>query len=114
MLSLSKNAVDVNYINQLTSKKPTVLVVNYTNPWVIDEIYNDQTKNNIKAVLATFGTKPDALMDIITGKFKPTGKMPFTTPVSEEQAQKQLSDVPGYLKGKQYGLFWYNEGLGYN
>ena len=114
MLSLSKNAVDVNYINQLTSKKPTVLVVNYTNPWVIDEIYNDQTKKNIKAVLATFGTKPDALMDIITGKFKPTGKMPFTTPVSEEQAQKQLSDVPGYLKGKQYGLFWYNEGLGYN
>ncbi|MFZ9262109.1 MAG: glycoside hydrolase family 3 N-terminal domain-containing protein [Chitinophagaceae bacterium] len=114
MLSLSKNAVDVNYINQLTSKKQTVLVVNYTNPWVIDEIYNDQTKKNIKAVLATFGTKPDALMDIITGKFKPTGKMPFTTPVSEEQAQKQLSDVPGYLKGKQYGLFWYNEGLGYN
>jgi beta-glucosidase len=52
-------------------------------------------------------------LDIVTGKFNPTGKMPFTTTVSEEQAQKQLSDVPGYLKGKRYGLFWYNEGLSY-
>jgi beta-glucosidase len=112
-LSLSKNAVDIKYINQLASKKPTILVVNYTNPWVIDEIYNQQTKATIKAVLATFGNTPDAVLDIVTGKFNPSGRMPFTTPVSEEQAQKQLSDVPGYLKGKQYGLFWYNEGLSY-
>ena len=112
-LSLSKNAVDIHYINQLTAKKPTVLAVNYTNPWVIDEIYNAQTKINIQAVLATFGTKPEALLEVVTGVFNPTGKMPFTTPVSEEQAQKQLSDVPGYLKGKAYGLFWYDEGLSY-
>lgn len=113
LLSLSKNAVDINYINQLSAKKPTILAINYTNPWVIDEIYHDQSKGNIKAVLATFGTRPDALLDIVTGKFNPTGKMPFTTPVSEDQAQKQLSDVPGYMKGKQYGLFWYDEGLNY-
>ena len=112
-LSLSKNAVDINYINALAAKKPTILAVNYTNPWVIDEIYNEQTKKHFAGVLATFGTTTDALLDIITGKFKPSGKMPFTTPISEDQAQQQLSDVPGYLKGKQYGLFWYDEGLQY-
>ena len=112
-LSLSKNAVDINYINALAAKKPTILAVNYTNPWVIDEIYNEQTKKHFAGVLATFGTTNDALLDIITGKFKPSGKMPFTTPISEDQAQQQLSDVPGYLKGKQYGLFWYDEGLQY-
>ena len=112
-LSLSKNAVDVQYINQLTAKKPTILAINYTNPWVIDEIYNDKAKGNIRGVVATFGTKPDAVLDIITGAARPSGKMPFTTPISEEQVQKQLSDVPGYLKGKQYGLFWYDEGLTY-
>jgi beta-glucosidase len=112
-LSLSKNAVDINYINALTAKKPTILAVNYTNPWVIDEIYNEQTKQHFAGILATFGTTTDALLDIITGKFKPSGKMPFTTPISEDQAQQQLSDVPGYLKGKQYGLFWYDEGLQY-
>jgi beta-glucosidase len=112
-LSLSKNGVDINYINTLTAKKPTVLVINYTNPWVIDEIYNDKNKGNVKAVLATFGTTTDALLDIVSGKFNPTGKMPFTTPLSEDGAQKQQSDVPGYLKGSSYPLFKYNEGLNY-
>jgi beta-glucosidase len=112
-LSLSKNAVDVDYVNTLTSKKPTILLINYTNPWVIDEIYNDKNKANIKAVLATFGNTAEAVLDVVTGKFNPTGKMPFTTPISEEAAQKQQSDVPGYLKGANYALFKYNEGLRY-
>jgi beta-glucosidase len=112
-LSLSKNAVDVSYINSLTGKKPTALAINYTNPWVIDEIYNDKNKGNIKAVLATFGTTPESLLDVVTGIFNPSGKMPFTTPVSEDAAQNQQSDVPGYLKGSSYPLFKYNEGIRY-
>jgi beta-glucosidase len=112
-LSLSKNAVDVDYVSKLTSKKSTILLINYTNPWVIDEIYNDKNKGNIKAVLATFGTTTEAVLDVVTGKFNPTGKMPFTTPISEEAAQKQQSDVPGYLKASAYPLFKFNEGLHY-
>jgi beta-glucosidase len=112
-LSLSKNGVDVAYIKTLSAKKPTILVVNYTNPWVIDEIYNEETRKNFKGVIATFNTTSDALLDVVMGKFNPTGKMPFTTPVSEEAVQKQLSDVPGYLKGPGYPLFKYNEGLSY-
>jgi beta-glucosidase len=112
-LSLSKNAVDVDYVNKLTAKKPTILAINYTNPWVIDEIYNKDTQNNIKGVIATFGTSPEALLDIVTGKFNPQGKMPFSTPISEDAAQNQLSDVPGYMEGKNYPLFNNKEGLSY-
>lgn len=112
-LSLSKNAVDINYINQLSAKKTTVLAINYTNPWVIDEIYNDADKKNIKGVIATFGTTLDALVDVLTGKFNPSGKLPFTTPISEAVVEKQLSDVPGFLKGSNYGLFKFNEGISY-
>jgi beta-glucosidase len=80
---------------------------------VIDEIYNDKNKGNIKAVLATFGTTAEAVLDVVTGKFNPSAKMPFTTPASEDAAQKQQSDVPGYLKGTAYSLFKFNEGLSY-
>jgi beta-glucosidase len=111
-LSLSKCGVDVEYVNGISSKKPTILVINYTNPWVINEIYNDKT-NNIKGVLATFGTTADALLDVITGKFNPTGKMPFSTPVSDLAVTNQKEDVPGYLEGESYALFNYNEGLSY-
>ncbi len=112
-LSLSKNGVDINYINTLSAKKPTILAINYTNPWVIEEVYHQDAPGNIKGVIATFNTTTDALLDIVMGKFNPTGKMPFTTPVSEAVVEKQLSDVPGYLKGAGYPLFKYNEGLGY-
>lgn len=113
LLSLSKNAVDVKYINELTAKKPTILAINYTNPWVIDEIYNESTRQRFAGVLSTFGTTGDALLDVVTGKFNPSGKMPFSTPVSEEKAQNQLSDVPGYLEGMGYELFKCMEGLSY-
>ncbi len=112
-LALSKNGVDVNYLNTLSAKKPTIMAINYTNPWVIDEVYNAKTKSNIKGMIATFNTTPDALLDIVFGKFNPTGKMPFTTPVSEAEVEKQLSDVPGNLKGANYPLFKFNEGLSY-
>ncbi len=113
MLSLSQNNVDVAYINKISSKKPTVLVINYTNPWVIDEIFNEKTKANVKGVLATFGTTSEALLDVITGKFNPVGKMPFTTPVSEEAVAVNKEDVPGYLEPEGYALFKYDEGLSY-
>ena len=111
-ISLSKCGVDVDYVNGITTKKPTIIAINYTNPWVINEVYNEGTKN-VVGVLATFGTTPDALLDVITGKFNPSGKMPFTTPVSDEVVENQKEDVPGYLEGEGYALFNYDEGISY-
>ncbi|MDO1499448.1 glycoside hydrolase family 3 C-terminal domain-containing protein [Winogradskyella maritima] len=111
-VNLSDNGIDVARVNKMTAQKPTVLVLNYTNPWAIDEIYTDDSKN-IQGVLATFGTTPEAILDIVTGKFNPSGKMPFTTPISDEEAQNQKSDVPGYMEGPSYGLFHFDEGLSF-
>lgn len=112
-LALSKNSVDTTYVNALTAQKPTVLAVNYSNPWVLDEVYNPRTKSRFAGVLATFGTTPEALLDVVTGRFNPSGKMPFTTPSSEAAVQAQKEDVPGYEEGPAYPLFKYNEGLSY-
>ncbi|HQH24006.1 MAG TPA: glycoside hydrolase family 3 N-terminal domain-containing protein [Bacteroidales bacterium] len=112
-LSLSKCLIDVGYINNIISRKPTLLVINYTNPWVINEIYNEGAQN-IAGVIATFGTTPEALLDVISGKFNPSGRMPFSTPVSDEAVTNQKEDVPGYLEVEGYALFNYDEGLSYS
>ena len=112
-VNLSNCAVDVKYINSLTAKKPTVLVINYANPFVIDEVYNQQTNKRFLGVLATFGVEPEALLDVVTGKYNPTGKMPFTTPVSQQAVEKNKEDLPGYKEGEGYALFKFGEGLGY-
>ncbi|MFT5887169.1 MAG: beta-glucosidase, partial [Arcticibacterium sp.] len=108
-VNLAENGVDVDYVKNLINK-PTILAINYTNPWAVDEIYKEG-EDNINAVLATFGTTPEAVLDIVTGKFKPNGKMPFSTPLSDEAAQNQKSDVPGYLEGDGYEFFKFDEGM---
>jgi len=53
------------------------------------------------------------LLDVVSGTFNPTGKMPFTTPVSMKVVHENQSDVPGYLKPSGYGLFKFGDGLSY-
>ena len=114
MLSLSKNRIDVERVKRLSAMKPTHLVINYTNPWVIDEVYTDADPKGVRSVLATFGCTPEAVLDVLTGRFNPQGKMPFSTPISEMKAQTQLSDVPGYLEKPGYALFKNGEGMIYH
>ena len=108
-ISLSKNKIDVARVNEMTSTKPTVVVINYTSPWLISEIDNA----NLKTVLATFGTTTDAILDVVSGAFNPTGKMPFTTPISQKAIIENQSDVPGFMKPKGYALFTFGDGIGY-
>jgi beta-glucosidase len=108
-LTLSKNKIDIVHVNEIIQTKPTVVVLNYTSPWVIDEI----DTGKLKTVLATFGTTQEALLDVVSGLFNPTGKMPFTTPVSTKAVLENQSDVPGYLKPKGYALFKFGDGLSY-
>jgi beta-glucosidase len=108
-ISLSKNKIDVARVNEMTSTKPTVVVINYTSPWMISEIDNA----NLKTVLATFGTTTDAILDVVSGAFNPTGKMPFTTPISQKAVLENQSDVPGFMKPKGYALFTFGDGIGY-
>lgn len=107
-LQLSKSKIDVAHVNETTYHKPTVVVINYTSPWVIDEIDNP----NVKTVLATFGTTTEAVLDVLTGVFNPTGKMPFSTPKSRKVVLENQSDVPGFMK-PNYALFKFGDGLSY-
>ncbi|WP_321347785.1 glycoside hydrolase family 3 N-terminal domain-containing protein [uncultured Draconibacterium sp.] len=106
---LSKNNIDVNYVNHTQAQKPTVVAINFSNPWVISEIDN----GNLNTVLATFGTTTDAVLDVISGQFNPTGKMPFSIPASTEAVLNNLPDVPGTQESEGYAVFNFNDGITY-
>lgn len=108
-LSLSKNKIDVARVNEIINSKPTIVAINFTNPWVIDEI----DKGKTKSIIATFGTTQDALLDIVSGAFKPSGKLPFTIPASEKAVAENKSDVPGFMEPEGYALFKFGHGLSY-
>lgn len=108
-LNLSKNKIDMVHVNELMKSKPTVLVINFSSPWVLDELDNSATKT----ILATFGTTADALLDVVSGQYNPTGKMPFTIPASNQVVADNMSDLPGFMEPRGYALFNFGAGLGY-
>jgi len=106
---LSKNSVDINYVKSVTDSKPAAVAINFSKPWVISEIDD----NSLNTLIATFGTTPAALLDVVTGRFKPVGKMPFAVPLSQKAVENNMEDVPGEMEEEGYSLFSFGEGLSY-
>jgi beta-glucosidase len=74
---------------KLIKTKPTITVINLERPAVIPEI-NEQTKG----LIADFGSGNKVILDLIFGKFKPEGKLPFELPSSMVAVENQKEDVP--------------------
>jgi len=74
---------------KLMQTKPTITVMNLERPAVFPE-------NNAasKAVIGDFSSQDNIILDLIFGKFKPTGKLPFELPSSMSAVEKQKEDVP--------------------
>ncbi|WP_411842887.1 glycoside hydrolase family 3 C-terminal domain-containing protein [Salinicoccus sp. HZC-1] len=89
--------IDTDRIKMIERKVPTILSVNMTNPWLINEIEPDAA-----ALLATFGIKHEALIDVLQGRHNPSGKLPFTLPSSQEVLSKSPGDIPGHAQEKGY------------
>ena len=51
-------------------------------------------KTDLNASLMVFDVFDSALLDVVFGRFKPVGKLPFEVPSSMEAVRAQLEDVP--------------------
>jgi beta-glucosidase len=92
-------------LHSVMGLKPTVAVVYMDRPYVIPEIARESA-----ALVAHFGVTDEALLDVLTGAYAPTGKMPFELPSSMEAVRVQKEDVPHDSKDP---LFPFGHGLTY-
>ena len=76
-------------ILELLKRIPTIVEISLDRPAVIPEI-----AQACAALLADFGASDSAALDVIFGKFNPTGKLPFELPSSMEAVRKQKEDLP--------------------
>ena len=76
--------------------KPVIVSVTVKNPLVFRELepYAD-------AILVEFGVSPDAVLEVITGKYEPTGLLPLQMPADmdtvEEQDEDRAFDMRVYI-----------------
>ena len=54
-----------------------------------------------------------AMKDVLSGKFKPQGKLPFALPKTLQAVYDQKSDLPGFDETTDGALYKFGHGLTY-
>lgn len=68
---------------------PTIATVYLDRPAILTPL-----RDGARALLANFGASDAALLDVLTGRARAEGRLPFEIPSSMEAVQRQKSDVP--------------------
>lgn len=92
----TRNMFDMKMVNEtrtLMGNKPVVVLVDVSNPMVLSEI-----EKSSSAIIVHFGVQDQALMDVITGAFEPSGLLPFQMPADMKTVEEQFEDVPRDMK----------------
>jgi len=90
--SVASNSSDLD--NFLKTKaamgdKPVIVSLKMSNPAVMAEF-----EPLADAILVNFATQTQAVLDVISGKYEPSGLMPCQTPADMETVEAQFEDVP--------------------
>jgi beta-glucosidase len=96
---------ELDVLLDLARRVPTVLVLHLERPAVIPELVEA-----CSAVVAVFGASDEAVLDVLFGRTKPEGRLPFELPSSMAAVREQLPDVPGDSRDP---LFVFGHGLRY-
>jgi len=80
---------DYEAFKQASAAVPTIVTVYLERPAILTPL-----KDRASALIGNFGVSDAALLDVLTGRAKPEGRLPFELPSSMEAVQAQRSDVP--------------------
>jgi beta-glucosidase len=80
---------DYEIIERAVSKVPTIVTVYLDRPAILTRF-----NSRVGGLLANFGASGRALLDVITGKAKPEGRLPFELPSSMQEVEAQSGELP--------------------
>jgi beta-glucosidase len=104
-LDFAADSADLKLIEATRLIVPTIVLVNLDRPAVLTRF-----NRGVDALLAEFGASDDAILDVLTGRARPEGRLPFELPSSMRAVEAQLPDVAHDSKDPAYPLFY---GLSY-
>jgi beta-glucosidase len=105
---VSPSLSDIQAAMAEVGARKTILAIYFRQPYVLDEASGLRAAG---AILAGFGVSDSALMDVMTGRFKPQGKLPFALAGRLQAVLDNEPDAPGYPAADT--LFPFGFGLTY-
>ncbi|PXW99354.1 beta-glucosidase [Sphaerotilus hippei] len=103
---MTPSLADIQAVMNEVGAKNTVLAIYFRQPYVLDDASG---LKNAGAVVGTFGVSDVALLEVLSGKFRPQGKLPFALANKLQAVIDNQPDAPGYpaadtLHPKGFGL----------
>ena len=92
-------------IQAAAARVPTIVTVMLDRPAILTNV-----KPLVTALFGDFGVSDEALLDVIVGRAKPEGRLPFELPSSMDAVRAQKSDLP---HDSANPLYRYGDGLRY-
>jgi beta-glucosidase len=80
---------DFEAIKRASASVPTAVVINLDRPAILTNV-----RDKAHVLLATFGASDAAVYDVLTGKARPEGKLPFELPSSMSAVESQDPAAP--------------------
>jgi beta-glucosidase len=90
---VAPSLADIQAVMAEVGAKRTVLAIYFRQPYVLDEASG---LRGAGAILAGFGVSDSALMDVLTGRSKPQGRLPFALASRLQAVIDNEPDAPGY------------------
>ena len=83
----------VLHTKKAMGSRPVVTIVELGKPVILSEL-----EPHSDGILLSFGVQHQALLDIISGKYEPSGLLPMQLPADMETVETQQEDVPHDMK----------------
>jgi beta-glucosidase len=80
---------ELDSLRRISAQVPMIVTVYLDRPAILTPV-----SSLAAAVVANFGVSDAALFDVLTGKGRPEGRLPFELPSSMAEVEAQKSDVP--------------------
>lgn len=112
--NVTVNEQDLDNVLEMRKRmgtKPVIVIDVLNKPSVMAEF-----EPSADAIVAEFGVQPEAVLDVISGKFEPSGLLPLQIPENMDTVERQLEDVPfdmmaytdscGHVYDFGFGMNW--------
>ncbi len=88
----AKNTSDLDLVldtKRAMGDKPVIVILKLSNPTVVAEF-----EKEIDALIVDFNIQDQAIFDVLSGAYEPTGLLPLQIPASMAEVETQMEDVP--------------------